>query len=58
MTSKEALTFKCRPGYWLRNISNIGERPDWREEVMPQKDSGKLFGYEQREFLAKQYKAA
>lgn len=56
MTSREAFRHTCRPGYWLRNIAPLGEPPDWREEVQPQRDMGRLFGYDRDEFMAKQYR--
>jgi hypothetical protein len=56
MTSQEARTHVCKPGYWLKDVSELGEKPDWREVVMPQPESNRLFGYEVSEFLAKQYK--
>lgn len=56
MTSKEAMKHKCRPGYWLENVAPLGETPDWREVVAPIPDDGKLFGYDAREFMSRQYK--
>lgn len=60
MTSKESRVYVCKPGYWLVNVAPLGETPDWQEQVMPptQDPNAKqtLFGYEEREFLAKQYK--
>ena len=58
MTSKEAMRHTCKPGYWLENIAPLGELPDWQERVAPIPESGLLFGYEERAFLAKQYKPA
>lgn len=56
MTSKDALRHNCRPGYWLVNEAPLGETPKWIEQVAPQPETNKLFGYDKDEFLAKQYR--
>lgn len=61
MTSKEIRKHICKPGYWLENVSPLGESPNWQERPMPPDcdvNDSRLFGYEQREFMAMQYKPA
>jgi hypothetical protein len=56
MTSQEAMKHECKPGYWLWNTSELGDTPNWVEQVKPyQQPTGQLFGYEESEFLRKQY---
>lgn len=45
----------CKPGYWYVNVAPLGELPVWEQQVMPV-NNGKLFGYEERDLLRKQYK--
>lgn len=57
MTSKEARKHECKPGYWLWNVADLGEEPNWVEQIQPyQQPVGTLFGYEESAFLRKQYK--
>lgn len=60
MTSKESRSHTCKPGNWLWNIAPLGEAPDWQEQAMPDivdiNSALTLFGYEQKEFMRKQYK--
>jgi len=56
MTSQEAFKHTCKPGYWLWNFADADQPQDWREVVTPLDNSNKLFGYDQDEFMAKQYK--
>jgi hypothetical protein len=59
MTSQEAMRHTCKPGHRLQNVANVDETPDWREVPQPphcDPNRFELFGYEQSEFLAKQYK--
>lgn len=56
MTSKEAFLHQCKPGYWLENVAPLGSPPDWVERVQPQTPDNKLFGYDEKEFLQKQYR--
>jgi hypothetical protein len=58
MTSKESRTHVCKPGYWLKDISELGEAPNLVEVPQPPPTNTRLFGYEETEFLAKQYKPA
>jgi len=45
-------------GYWWHNETKdtMAEFQIWREVVQPLEANSKLFGYDQAEFLAKQYK--
>lgn len=46
-----------KPGYCWTNVAPLGERPVWEERVAPWIASeGKLFGYDEKEFMAKQYR--
>lgn len=56
MTSQEMMHTPCKPGYWWQNVAAIGQAPDWRMVVAPHSTDGKLFGYEEKAFLAKQYR--
>ena len=56
MTTKEAFLFKCKKGYWLYNISELGKGTNWKEVPMPHVEPDNLFGYPIDVFLAKQYK--
>lgn len=58
MTSQEMMKAEAKPGYWWVNVSGIGEPPDWVQQVKPQPETNTLFGYEEKAFLRKQYKAA
>ena len=56
MNSHTMLKTKCKPGYWHVNVAPLGEDPFWEEQPMPVNQDEKLFGYDVKEFLAKQYK--
>lgn len=56
MTSQEMMKAKCKPGYWWVNVAPLDESPDWQAQVAPLKPDDKLFGYDVKEFMAKQYK--
>lgn len=61
MTTQEMMKAKAKPGYWFVNIAPIDQPQNWVEQVMPPDVNpngydGKLFGYDEKEFLAKQYK--
>lgn len=56
MTSKEVIKRVCKPGYWFINIGKLGAPPDWKEVPVVPDTSDKLFGYEPKEFLKKQYR--
>jgi hypothetical protein len=44
-------------GYWWNDEAPLGAGFSvWREVVRPHNTDGKLFGYDAREFMAKQYK--
>ena len=48
-----------KPGYCWTNVAPLGEKSDWRETVAPwnnQPREGELFGYDEKSFMAKQYK--
>jgi len=47
-----------RAGYWWHNETQdtMAEFQTWLEVVAPLDNNNKLFGYDQAEFLAKQYK--
>jgi hypothetical protein len=45
-----------KPGYWWVNVSLPGEDPVWEAQVAPIETGGKLFGYDEADFMAKQYK--
>ena len=55
MTSQEMMRAKAPPGYWFVNVARIDADPDWVLQVMPPEENNLLFGYEQKEFLQKQY---
>lgn len=46
----------CKPGYWYVNTAPLGEKPTWEQHPMPHDNSGKLFGYDEKEFMRKQYR--
>ena len=56
MTSQEMMRTPCKPGYWWQNIAAIDQAPNWQMVVVPHSTDGKLFGYEEKAFLAKQYR--
>ena len=56
MTSQEMMRTTAKPGYWFVNVAPLGADPDWVLQVAPLKENNLLFGYEQKEFLQKQYK--
>ena len=60
MTSQEMMKAKAPKGYWFVNVSKIDEPQNWIIQPMPEdcvlNSPFKIFGYEQTEFLAKQYK--
>ena len=59
MTSQEMMKAKAKPGYHfvnVANVANVDQPQDWQEQVKPYEASGLLFGYEEKEFMAKQYK--
>jgi hypothetical protein len=44
-------------GYWWNDEAPLGAGFSvWREVVRPHNTDGKLFGYDEQEFMAKQYK--
>jgi hypothetical protein len=47
-----------KPGYCWWNVAPLGEDPVWEERVAPWTiaTEGKLFCYNEAEFMAKQYK--
>lgn len=48
-----------KPGYCWSNIARLGEKPVWVEIVAPWNGAprdGELFGYDESEFMRKQYK--
>ena len=51
----------CKPGYWYWNTAPIGMDPMWEQKPMPDpvdpnRQLETIFGYETREFMARQYK--
>ena len=57
MTSqKKMMRATAKPGYWFVNAACLGADPDWVLQVALLKENNLLFGYEQKEFLQKQYK--
>lgn len=58
MTSQEMMRATAKPGYWFANMATLGSAPNWVLQVAPLKKNNLLFGYEQKEFLQKQYKGA
>ena len=56
MTSQEMMKATAKPGYWWVNVANVDQPQNWQEQVKPHESRGLLFGYEEKEFLAKQYK--
>lgn len=63
MTSQEMMKTKTAPGMAWENVAPLGAAPDWREvpnahgpHSDPNYGFGKLFGYDQAEFMAKQYR--
>jgi hypothetical protein len=62
MTSQEMMKAKAKPGYWFVNIAAVDQPQNWQEQVMPDSESDpnygiqKLFGYETKAFMAKQYR--
>jgi hypothetical protein len=48
---------KLSDGYWWQLESELGSGESvWREVVKPHETKGTLFGYDERAFLALQYK--
>lgn len=59
MTSKEMLKTQCKSGYWFVNIAPLGELPQWEMQkapYSPSMDQKTIFGYEQKAFMARQYR--
>lgn len=59
MTSQEMMKCKCRIGHWFVNIAEVDEPQNWVEQPLPYQvdiNSNTIFGYEQKAFLARQYK--
>lgn len=66
MTSKEAFKHTCKPGAWLANIASLGDTPNWQEQPEPMQNHEstylltgevrEIFGYDAKEFMARQYK--
>ena len=61
MNSQEMMHTNCGPNNHFENIAPLGEAPNWvivsgGLESHTLNDNPKLFGYDQKEFLAKQYK--
>jgi hypothetical protein len=59
MTSQEMMKAKAKPGYWFVNVAPLGDEPDWIEQRVPYFDplaDRKLFGYDAKEFMQRQYK--
>lgn len=48
------------PGYWYVNVARVDQTPDWRVQPKPPggspNDEPTLFGYDAKEFMAKQYR--
>ena len=57
MTTEEMRRATHKPGYWWVNTAPLGKSPNWQEQVAPIDARGTLFGYPEREFMAKQYRA-
>jgi len=48
---------KLPDGYWWENQSALGSGESvWKAVVKPHDTSGKIFGYEEHAFMARQYK--
>lgn len=47
-----------KPGYWWWNVADLGQSPKWEQRPMPVADDNKLFGYDEKQFMARQYRAA
>lgn len=48
-----------KSGYCWQNVAPLGEKPEWKEVVAPwdcHPREGELFGYDEKTFMAKQYK--
>lgn len=63
MTSQEMMKAKAAPGMAWEDVAPLGDPPDWREVPSPHGPHsdpnyglGRLFGYDQAAFLAKQYR--
>ncbi len=63
MTTQEMMRAQAKPGNAWVDISPMGEPADWREVKSPHGahsdpnfGHGKLFGYEQDQFLRRQYR--
>lgn len=67
MTSQEMMKTQCKAGHIFANVARLGDRPDWQQIPRPiDFDSAgdpnspiygnKLFGYDEAEFLRRQYK--
>ena len=51
-----------KPGYWWWNTAPVGQDPVWEQKPMPDPvvldcQIKTLFGYETREFMARQYRS-
>ena len=67
MTSQEMMKALCPAGFIFSNVANVDEPQNWVLQEKPKNwdDEGnpnhpvhdnKLFGYSEKEFMAKQYK--
>lgn len=59
MTSQEMMRATASAGYWFVNKASIGQAPNWVSEKAPpdcDPNRSELFGYDEKAFLAKQYR--
>jgi hypothetical protein len=56
MTSQEMMKATAKPGYWFVNVANVDEPQNWQEQIQPHDFGDTIFGYDRKEFMARQYK--
>jgi hypothetical protein len=56
MTSQEMMRATAKPGYWFVNVANVDEPQNWQEQIQPYDSGDTIFGYDRKEFMARQYK--
>ena len=59
MTSLEMMKATAKPGFWFVNTAPLGDDPVWELQRAPYYDplvDSKLFGYDAKQFMARQYR--
>lgn len=60
MNNKQMRKATLQPGYWFVNVAALGAAPVWQLQPQPpdvDPNDSRLFGYDAKAFLRKQYRA-